>query len=250
MTRNDALKRIRKCLALATSNEPHEAAAALRQAQALMDKFDITDAEASLSDITEASCRSSGKKTIPLWEAALAKAVGESFGCRVLHSSGGPLKRSYVRPIMSSQPDYYRTIYGNGSLYFVGVQARAEIACYAFEALRRQLRKARAAYRQQTGGSGPRLDAFVIGWVLAVQKKIDAVASSTEHLSRADDAIKSRYGSPKDAKLGKDRSGVVSGDREHMHDAQMGALHGREAELNTAVGFAQKPALDAPSNTP
>lgn len=114
MTRNDALKRIRKRLALATSNEPNEAAAALRQAQALMDKFDTTDAEASLSDITEASCRSSGKKTIPLWEAALAKAVGESFGCRVLHSGGDPLKRSYVRPIMSAQPDYYLTIYGNG----------------------------------------------------------------------------------------------------------------------------------------
>ena len=248
MTRNDALKRIRKCLALATSNEPHEAAAALRQAQALMEKFDITDAEASLSDITEASCRSSGKKTVPLWEAALAKAVGESFGCRVLHSSGKPLRRSYVRPFMTAQPDYYRTVYGNGSLYFVGVQTRAEIARYAFEALRRQLRKARAAYRSQANCSGPRLEAFVIGWVMAVQEKIDALAKPTDHLSRADDAIKSRYGTPKDARRGRDRSGLSDGNREHMRDAQMGALQGREAELNTAVGFAQKQALDAPSH--
>lgn len=33
MTRDEALDKIRKCLALAASPEPHEAAAALRQAQ-------------------------------------------------------------------------------------------------------------------------------------------------------------------------------------------------------------------------
>ncbi len=169
MDRESALKRIRKCLALADSEEPHEAAAALRQARALMEKFDVTESEAELSDITESSCLSSGKRAAPVWEAVLARVVGETFGCRVLHSSGRPRERSYVRPFLSSQSDYYRTTYGNGSLHFVGVQPTAEIARYAFEALRRQLRRARASYRAKLGGSGPRLDAFVIGWVMAVQ---------------------------------------------------------------------------------
>lgn len=220
MDRESALKRIRKCLALAESNEPHEAAAALRQARALMDKFEITEREAELSDIAESSCLSSGKTMVPVWEASLAKAVGETFGCRVLHSSGRPRKRSYVRPFLSSQSDYYRTTYGNGSLHFVGVQPSAEIARYAFEALRRQLRRARASYRAQLGGGGPRLDAFVIGWVMAVQGKLDALAKPVEKLSRADDAIKSRYGSPKEAAIGRDRSGLQRGNLKLMNDAQ------------------------------
>lgn len=244
MDRESALKRIRKCLALAESEEPHEAAAALRQARALMDKFHVTESEAELSEITESSCLSSGKRAAPAWEAALAKVVGETFGCRVLHSSGRPRKRSYVRAFLSSRSDYYRTTYGNGSLHFVGAQPAAEIARYAFEALRRQLRRARASYREHLGGSGPRLDAFVIGWVMAVQSKLDALAKPVEKLARADDAIRNRYGPLKEATIGKDRSGICDGRRDLLIDAQMGALEGRNAELNSAVAFSERPAIE------
>lgn len=71
MDRESALKRIRKCLALAESDEPHEAAAALRHARALMDKFHVTESEAALSDITESSCLSSGKRAAPACAASL-----------------------------------------------------------------------------------------------------------------------------------------------------------------------------------
>ncbi len=134
--------------------------------------------------------------------------------------------------------------YGNGSLHFVGVQPSAEIARYAFEALRRQLRRARASYRAQLGGGGPRLDAFVIGWVMAVQGKLDALAKPVEKLSRADDAIKSRYGSPKEAAIGRDRSGLQRGNLKLMNDARVGALEGRNAELNSAVAFTERPVLE------
>ena len=53
MTRDEALDKIKKCLALAASPEAHEAAAALRQAQKLMAQFglmcafDVDDADAT-----------------------------------------------------------------------------------------------------------------------------------------------------------------------------------------------------------
>ena len=51
MTRAQALRRIRACLRLSASSEPHEAAAALRQAQALMREYGVTASEADLADV-------------------------------------------------------------------------------------------------------------------------------------------------------------------------------------------------------
>lgn len=45
MDKSKALDKIKKCLALSKSSNPHEAAAALRQAQKLMHAHDITERE-------------------------------------------------------------------------------------------------------------------------------------------------------------------------------------------------------------
>jgi len=47
------LGKIKKCLALATSSEPHEAAAAMRQAQKLMELHGIGQIDVKRSDIGE-----------------------------------------------------------------------------------------------------------------------------------------------------------------------------------------------------
>ena len=47
--RRRILARIRACLALASSPEPHEAAAALRQAQAWMRRYGLTREEVELA---------------------------------------------------------------------------------------------------------------------------------------------------------------------------------------------------------
>src|SRR5512138_3426898 len=49
MDRNKAIERIRKCLALSKSPNEHEAAAALRQAQKLMQSHDISADEDGLA---------------------------------------------------------------------------------------------------------------------------------------------------------------------------------------------------------
>ncbi|UCU92660.1 DUF2786 domain-containing protein [Hydrogenophaga taeniospiralis] len=50
MTRDEALKKIKKCLALSRSANEHEAAAALRHAQKLMQAFSL--AEEDMADST------------------------------------------------------------------------------------------------------------------------------------------------------------------------------------------------------
>ncbi len=53
MNRDDALKKIKKCLALSRSANEHEAAAALRQAQALMREHGLREKDVSLADVAE-----------------------------------------------------------------------------------------------------------------------------------------------------------------------------------------------------
>ena len=47
------LDKIKKCLALASSANEHEAAAALRQAQKLMAQFGLTETDVTLADVGE-----------------------------------------------------------------------------------------------------------------------------------------------------------------------------------------------------
>ncbi|MTD33973.1 DUF2786 domain-containing protein [Paludibacterium denitrificans] len=51
MDRKSAIEKIKKCPALAKSANEHEAAAALRQAQALMEKFGVEDDDILMSEV-------------------------------------------------------------------------------------------------------------------------------------------------------------------------------------------------------
>jgi hypothetical protein len=56
MDKNKAIEKIKKCLALGKSANEHEAAQALKQAQALMREYGISDADVALSDIKKHAC--------------------------------------------------------------------------------------------------------------------------------------------------------------------------------------------------
>ena len=53
MDKERILEKIKKCLALSKSANEHEAAQALKQAQALMREYGITDIEVELSAVKE-----------------------------------------------------------------------------------------------------------------------------------------------------------------------------------------------------
>lgn len=73
MDHKKALDKIKKLLRLANSSNPHEAAAAMRQARALMEKHQLDQTDVDIADIEEHGTRSGSKMKPALWESRLAQ---------------------------------------------------------------------------------------------------------------------------------------------------------------------------------
>lgn len=224
MTRDEALQKIKKCLALAASPNEHEAAAALRQAQKLMQQFDFTAADVDMADVCEQRQKA---QNVPLvnWESTLVKMVAEAFGCHVFTS----VERGW--PILG----HTRSI---RSFVYVGVGAAPEVAGYAYDVLSRQCAKDRRVYMgKQPKNCKPKTkvargDAYAQGWVSGVRGKLDAFAGKEQHQEIIARYMELNYpdngtSTPKDRITGKNIT-----DNDYYH----GSKAGREASLNHAVG--------------
>lgn len=170
------IERIKKCLALAESDNPNEAATALRQAQALMRKHEISESDLVAREISseEVEEPSSSKTKPPTWEATLMQVIGTAFGCRAIawrHNS----KEAHLQ---------YR---------YIGLRVNAQAASYTATVLLRQLRQARTRFVQKIrnevrlyGGTlrvsqtNQAAEVFSIGWVEAVRTHVTAFANDTK----------------------------------------------------------------------
>lgn len=223
MDKEKALSKIKKCLALAASPNPHEAAAALRQAQKLMDEYGLTMTDVSLADVTEAKAQA---RTVDLvkWEAMLSKAVALAFGCEVYSLQGAKIGPDFR---VMRQRDYV----------FVGVGAAAEVASYAYEVLARQCAKDRRTHiSRQPKNCKPKTktargDAFAEGWVHGVREKLDRFGGAErntqllqQYMAR-DSNIKTA--TPKDRAAGKNIS---------HNDYYNGLRAGKAARLDRGIG--------------
>ena len=224
MTRDEALQKIKKCLALAASPNEHEAAAALRQAQKLMQQFGMTEADVDLADISEQQQKA---QNVPLvnWEASLAQMVAEAFGCHI-----------FTR-VNRGWPALGQTR-STRSFIYVGVGAAAEVAGYAFDVLSRQCAKDRRAYMgKQPKNCKPKTkvargDTYAEGWISSVREKLEAFAGNQQHqelIARHMELNHPEMGSstPKDRITGKNITG---------NDFYHGRKAGREAHLNHGLG--------------
>lgn len=160
MNRDQALRKVLACLRLSASNNAHEAAAALRQARALMDKYGLTDADAEASEIrsADAPTRANGAMLTPSL-AILANLVARGYRCDVV-----------VRPERKLSGDF--VVRGRTLVSFFGAGADAQVAAYAFTVLRRQMEadKARHTRRiRKRANKQARGEAFALGWVVAVR---------------------------------------------------------------------------------
>ena len=125
MEANHILNKIKKCLALTASDNPGEAAAALRQAKKLMDKHGITEAHVKLAEVKAVQ---TGK--IPPAKDRAAKLVaiiGDAFACE-------PLIRSKE---------------GITFFEFIGKGHYPELAAYTYAILWRRLEMERAVFHEQ-----------------------------------------------------------------------------------------------------
>lgn len=171
------LGKIKKCLALSSSDNANEAATALRQAHALMAAHGVSAAQITMAEIGEASAKSRtmSRSKPALWEGALASVVGKAFGCQLM----------IIRtPLRSGK----RVALNDGSYIFVGLAAQAQVASYTFDVLGRKCKAARAAWiaeklpgmSQIPGGKRTATslgDEFAIGWVRQVTRLVQEFAN-------------------------------------------------------------------------
>lgn len=128
------LRRLKKCLALAESSEPGEAAAAMHQAQRLMEKYGLTQAHIDGTLVTEARVQGTRGRNIAQWESMLVHACCRAYGGKVLWRDGprGGWKKEH-----------------NGTFIFIGTEAAVKCIEYTYVVLVRQLLKARARYIEE-----------------------------------------------------------------------------------------------------
>jgi len=222
MNRDQALSKIKKCLALAKSQNPNEAAIAMRQAQRLMVEHAVSPEDVALSDVATARC-STRTNSQPRWEVRLATMIAEAFGCDLIWTRNCELLG--FRYITRCE------------VVFIGVGSAAQIAGYAWDVLSRQCAKARLAHiRKQPARCKPitltaRGDEFAMGWVAAASLKLEEfVAPDREVLliqqykaATWPDSVTLK---PKDRTVGRNVT---------LNDRREGYVAGLDAELNRGV---------------
>lgn len=173
-------KKIQKCLALAESSNPNEAASALRQAQALMEKHGISDADVRLSNVEEFALKIGQRKTLPAHLSNLAALVSQLFGCRAL---------------VHRRKEQGRTVC---YLRFIGIEPNAEICGYTYDVLSRQLIKDRAQYIKQLDFNRSKKtrmgDLFSMGWVSSVHSKIEKLVPNQASKTVIDEYLEKSRG--------------------------------------------------------
>lgn len=160
------IERIKKCLALAQSDNPNEAATALRQAQKLMREYNLSENELKTSNVNEHRERfGKGIRKPPTWMNYLTAVCANCFDCeRVLQT--------------------YRNA-GYKEVVFIGIGEAPRMAYYAYEVLARQLNQARDKYVKEQREHYIRVprtlaNSFAIGWVISVGDKIESLKAKEE----------------------------------------------------------------------
>lgn len=175
------LAKIKKCLALASSSNPNEAATALRQARSLMDKHGVTSETIVMADIGESSVpsRTMARDKPARWEVGLAAMVGDAFGCKMM--------------VARTLAQRGRVHINDGSYVFVGLKQQAEVAAYTASVLIRRCKSARQKwiadqFKGLSTNGVPGLkrritrmgDAFAEGWVHSIAKLVTDFANPPE----------------------------------------------------------------------
>ncbi|MCS3512562.1 DUF2786 domain-containing protein [Pseudomonas grimontii] len=240
-----AIRKIKHCLALAQSANENEAATALRQAQALMREYRLTEMDVKLSDVGEVESALFRTKRRPAWDQQLSVAVAEAFSCTTLRRRTWSSAKGQVIECAT----------------FVGVSPAQNIALYAYEALHTKLTQARKAYCSAVRSGVHRSkysaetagDHFALAWVWEVQSKLKALVpqgdedalehpATGQHLvavQAQDKALISEYLSTQDIRQSRKRKSV-----ELDLNAQIaGMLAGSEVDLHAGIAHGDEDAL-------
>lgn len=205
------LGKIKKCLALSKSDNPHEAASALRQAQKLMEKHGVSNLDLKKSDIGEAQVKSKvSVSKMKDWELKLLALVGKAFGCKLLWYSSS---------------SYSYDVFGHYTL--IGLKDRVELAHYTCEVLQRKIVSARSNFVRELPNIGRRAktleaDGFCHGWVQAIGKTVYEFAMDDETRQLIESVVEDKSSgkaSPQRRQRGRlgESIGYEAGSQESIH---------------------------------
>lgn len=214
MNRESAIRKVLACLRMGQSNNPHEAAAALRQARALMEKHGLTEADALASEIDECEAATGFRGgMVPQSLVALMVLVADCYRCKSV--------------IVAS------AFRGKTTVQFYGGGADPQIAAYAYTVLSRQLRAAKAKHTtriRKRANKDCRGEEFALGWIHAVRSLLPNSEPTGELEQAIDRAIEAR-GSTK-LTTGKD---LRKSGRSCENDFDRGHAAGQNAQLHSGI---------------
>ncbi|EXB26057.1 hypothetical protein J537_2336 [Acinetobacter baumannii 1437282] len=234
MNKKEVIEKIKKCLALSKSANQHEAATALRQAQALMEKFNIDVDDAELLGIQEAIIIGSGSRKPTIYESRLATAIARMMDCEVLLTQ----KIEFNHEKFSFKKiNHWK---------FIGFDPAPEIATYAFDVLFRQLKKARKEFIDTslnrvkiTSNKTKRADLFCEGWVIEAIKQISNISPNKDKIKQIDAYISKKHEVTTFAPVDRNEKTNMNSDR-NQNDYGNGLKAGRNAQLNKAMNGGQE----------
>lgn len=206
--------RIKKCLELSKSPNPHEASVALRQAQAMMAKYNITLSEIEQLTIFSAKVTSTRKSPMK-YERFLHAAMAKAFVCTIILDNSTEGKANFV---------YY------------GREADVRVATYMHEVLLRALQESRQEFRKAHAGDknlNSLTNSFCEGWASAVfvtasdlreaskekdiESKVDAAANEYIQKSYNLRTVKPRRRKVTRAEFSAFQQGVEVGEKQSLH---------------------------------
>lgn len=220
MDKQRIIAKIKKCLALGKSCEPHEATLAMKRARELMEKHGVRADDVSLAGISCKDAFMSGARNPPRFLHYLTGMVSDVFGCDAVLTGGY---------------DHRKGGFTNAS--FIGFGPVPEIAAYTFSVLNKQLVRGRKAYlatlgkRLKRSTKTRRGNLWAEAWVRAASKKAVRLSLGRDEAELIRKWKAREYGELEDAKP-RDTKFMGRGDYDAV---RRGIEAGLEASLNHGV---------------
>lgn len=218
MDKQAVLEKIKKCLALSKSANEHEAAQAMKQAQALMKKYEVDAVDVVLSEVSE---RGSGRKMavkLAEWQWAVANMISEVFGCKCYQL-------------------------GN-AMFFYGLGNRAEIASYAFDVVYRQISAARREFLKTCRARKPSnrtylADQFCNGWMMGAWSVVKEFEMSDDEKAVMADYRRKKYPHMENAVCRDAKTPELDGSAAMIEAIAKGHSAGKKVQLHHAMNGAE-----------
>ena len=214
MDKQAVLEKIKKCLALSKSANEHEAAQAMKQAQALMKKYEVDAVDVALSEVSEKGGDRQMAFKLAMWQWNVANMVADIFGCK-----------SYKL---------------RKTMMFYGLGNRAEIAAYAFDVVYRQISAARREFLKTCRARKPSnrtylADQFCNGWMMGAWSVVKAFEMSDDEKAVMADYKGKKYPYMANAVVRDAKSPELNGSAAMIEAIVKGQAAGKKVQLHHAM---------------